>query len=59
MGKIRTISSTTFFFSYDAEKREKRPLESSVTPSPKKPAREIDINGSKTSFLVYKVKGLK
>ena len=33
-----------------AEQREKRPPESSVTPSPKRPAREIDFNASKKSF---------
>ncbi|XP_044171842.1 uncharacterized protein LOC122956241 [Acropora millepora] len=37
-------------------KREKRSPESSVTPSPKRPAREKDLNGSKKSFLIDKMK---
>lgn len=41
---------------HDAEKRKKRPPESSVNPSPKRPAREIDFNASKKSFLIDKVK---
>ena len=55
MGKVPTIPFTLFSL-YDAEKREKRPLEQSVTPSPKKPAQEIDICGGNTSFPVDKVK---
>ena len=58
-GNAPTIPLTLITL-FDAEKREERPLEPSVTPCLKKLARVTDIYGSKTSFLVDKVKeGLK
>lgn len=48
--------SLTLISLYDPEKKEERPPEPSVTPSPEKPAREIDICRGNTSFLVDKLK---